>query len=181
MEELVLNNVNLIFHALKKYNLYKVCDDYFDVGMIGLVKAAKTYSEDVGFAFSTYAMRCIENEIKQAIRKENSKKRGGGQVSISLETTVTCKGENIKLLDMIPDKFNLEDYIIKNELYEKLYKEINDLPEKNKFIMYSQFGLKDNERLTQQQIAKKLNMSQAQVNKIMKKTIKMLRNKFGGD
>ena len=37
-EKLVLNNENLIYHILKKYNLS--VDEYYDVGVIGLCKEA---------------------------------------------------------------------------------------------------------------------------------------------
>lgn len=179
MEELVLNNINLIYLVLKRHKKYEVLDDYFDLGMIGLVNAAKTYSEDSGFTFSTYAYKCIENEILKTRRKELALKRGAGQPSISLETTITCKDENIKLLDMIPDKFNLEEYIIQNEFYEELYKEIDDLPERNKFVICSIFGLKDYEKLTERELAQKFNISQPVVNRLKNKTIKILRNKLG--
>lgn len=181
MEELVLNNVKLIYLVLKKYKLYKVYDDYFDIGMIGLVKAAKTYSEDIGIAFSTYAVRCIENQIYQARRKEFAIKRGAGQTTISLNTKVNCKDENIKLLDIIPDKLNLEDQVIQNDQYKRICEEINKLSKRDKFIMCSIFEIGNHKKLTEKEVSQILNISQAQVNRIKNKTIKMLRNKFGGD
>lgn len=33
-EKLILDNIGLIYMVLKKYNLYKYADEYFDVGMI---------------------------------------------------------------------------------------------------------------------------------------------------
>lgn len=181
MEELVLNNVNLIYLVLKKYKLYEVRDDYFDIGMIGLVKAAKTYSEDIGFTFSTYAVKCIEHEVWGTRRKNFTLKRGMGQQDISLNTTLNTDDDNLELLDLIPDKFNLENHIIQNDLYERLYKEINNLPERNKIIICSMFELENYKKLTQQELAKKLNISQAQVSRCLKKTIKILHDKFGGE
>ena len=183
MEELVLKNVNLIYLVLKKYKLYEVRDDYFDIGMIGLVKASKTYSEDIGYAFSTYAVRCIEHEIHQAKRKEFTIKRGAGQTNISLNLIINpnTKNNDIELIDTIPNKFNLEEHIIQKDLCERIHNEINKLSKRDKFIICSIFELKNYKKLTEQELAKKLNMSQPQVNRIKNKTIKMLRNKFGGE
>lgn len=180
MEELVLNNVNLIYLVLKRHKMYEVLDDYFDVGMIGLVNAAKTYSEDSGFAFSTYAVKCIENEIRKIKRKEFALKRGAGQATISLDTKINSKDDNIELLDIIPSEFNLEGQVIQNDLCERLHKEIDNLPERNKFIICSIFELKNYEKLTQQELAKQLNVSQTQICRIVKKTINILRDKLGG-
>ena len=53
-EKLILDNINLIYMVLKKYNLYNQLDEYYDIGMIGLVKGANTYSGDKGYKTSTY-------------------------------------------------------------------------------------------------------------------------------
>lgn len=67
-EELVLNNLPLINLILKKYNLSY--DDYYDLGIIGLVKGAKSFDSNKGFKASSYLTKCITNEILLQIRKE---------------------------------------------------------------------------------------------------------------
>ena len=52
-EKLILDNINLIYMVLKRYNLYNQLDEYYDIGMIGLVKGANTFSEDKGYKVST--------------------------------------------------------------------------------------------------------------------------------
>jgi RNA polymerase sporulation-specific sigma factor len=49
-------------------------DDVYQEGLIGLYKAALTYSTEHKAAFSTYAYICIKNSIHSYIRKYFSKK-----------------------------------------------------------------------------------------------------------
>ena len=66
-----INNENLIYHILKKYNLS--VDEYYDVGVIGLCKAAISYNSNFGFTFSTYACKCIENGVKLEFRNQSKR------------------------------------------------------------------------------------------------------------
>ena len=45
--ELIENNINLVYHVIKQLGLYNKLEDYYDVGLIGLVKAAKNFDEDM--------------------------------------------------------------------------------------------------------------------------------------
>ena len=69
-EILVIENHNLIYYFIHKYNLS--IEDYYDICAIGLCKAANTYDDKKGIKFSTYAGVCIENEIKQELRKQKN-------------------------------------------------------------------------------------------------------------
>ncbi|MEH7114516.1 sigma-70 family RNA polymerase sigma factor [Neobacillus niacini] len=75
---LVENNIGLAAHIAHKYYMtltpksYFVFDDIFQEACIGLLKASRTFKEDKG-KFSTYAGKCIANEILQYIRKQKRK------------------------------------------------------------------------------------------------------------
>jgi RNA polymerase sporulation-specific sigma factor len=56
-------------------------EDLFQVALIGLWKACKTYDETKS-EFSTYATRCIENEIRMLRRRERSKSKITNVVSL---------------------------------------------------------------------------------------------------
>lgn len=43
-EDLILNNEKLIYMVLKQMHLYDNRDHYYDIGMIGLVKAANNFN-----------------------------------------------------------------------------------------------------------------------------------------
>lgn len=63
----------LVFAIIQKHfkKYIHIKDDMFGAGMLGVVKAEKSYNEEYGVKFSTYAYRCILNEIAQMIRAEN--------------------------------------------------------------------------------------------------------------
>ena len=63
-ESLVTQNIGLINMAVKRYVGFGVdYDDLFQIGAIGLVKAAKAFDESKNLRFSTYAVAKIIGEI----------------------------------------------------------------------------------------------------------------------
>lgn len=63
---------NKYFYGLKKYK-----DDLFQCGYMGLWKACKRF-EETKSKFSTFACKCIKNEMLLFLRQENKQK---GQIS----------------------------------------------------------------------------------------------------
>ncbi|MDE6302736.1 MAG: sigma-70 family RNA polymerase sigma factor [Clostridia bacterium] len=47
-------------------------EDLIQMGMIGLMRAVRTYNADSSAAFKTYASHCIRNTITDAVRKQNA-------------------------------------------------------------------------------------------------------------
>ena len=70
-DELIVKNQNLIYKVLQDMGAYYRHMDLFDVGLVGLVKAAKTYNPYKNVAFSTYAYKIISNSIKQELVYES--------------------------------------------------------------------------------------------------------------
>ena len=87
-DELVLNNTKLIYMVLKQLGLYNQRDEYYDVGMIGLMKAANKFDPSKGTKFNTYASHIIRTTILYEIRKENQPKRQSNKNTISLDTVI---------------------------------------------------------------------------------------------
>ncbi len=66
---LVTQNIGLINMAVKKYVGFGVdYDDLFQIGAVGLVKAAKAFDASKNLQFSTYAVTKIIGEIKTYLR-----------------------------------------------------------------------------------------------------------------
>ena len=65
--KLVLDNEKLVYLVIKDLKLWNSIEDYYDVGMIGLVKASNTWNINRETKFSTYAYNVIKNEILQEI------------------------------------------------------------------------------------------------------------------
>ena len=73
-EQLILGNQRLVTYTVKvKFRMdaknVDLFQEFISVGMVGLVKAGRTFNPDYGVKFSTYAGRCIENEILMELRR----------------------------------------------------------------------------------------------------------------
>ena len=70
-EKLIRHNLRLVAHITKKYYA-QPCDqdDLISIGTIGLMKAVDTFDSTRRARFSTYASRCIENELRMHFRRE---------------------------------------------------------------------------------------------------------------
>ena len=68
-DKLVAENMGLINLAAKRYLGFGVdYEDLFQIGSIGLIKAAKAFDESKNLKFSTYAVAKITGEIKTYLR-----------------------------------------------------------------------------------------------------------------
>jgi len=71
------DNLGLVHSCAKKFCGRGIeYDDLFQAGCVGLVKASNGFDENLGFAFSTYAIPSILGEIKRLFRD-------GGTVKVS--------------------------------------------------------------------------------------------------
>jgi RNA polymerase sporulation-specific sigma factor len=63
--KLIEHNLRLVaFIVRKNYTDSKEQDDLISIGTIGLIKAAETFNQSKKISFSTYASKCIDNQIK---------------------------------------------------------------------------------------------------------------------
>lgn len=86
-ENLVIENHNLIYYFIHKYNLS--IEDYYDVCAIGLCKAAISYDKSKEVKFATYACVIIENDIRQILR---NKKYSAPMYSLDMTFNNTSDG-----------------------------------------------------------------------------------------
>lgn len=174
MDELVIDNVNLIYYTLKKLKMYHLLDEYYDVGMIGLVKASRHYSANKG-KFSTYACKCIANEVLLELRKQKSSKRDVEIVSLNQAVYYDYNGSNdITLEDVISSEDNIEEMLIEKEQYRKMYQLINNLDETDRELIKSYYGI-GRDRKTQMELAECNHLSQAQICRNINSIIKHMR------
>ena len=98
---LVEENLGLISYAMTKLPIYLFDsrEDAFQIGSIGLMKAARHYDPSRNILFSTYAMPCIINELRMALRHINSSNPPGRTVSYDAPLP---EAESCSLLDLIP-------------------------------------------------------------------------------
>ena len=173
--ELILHNLRLIAHIVKKFETtnYDV-DDLIGIGTIGLIKAVDSYSLNKNVKLTTYAAKCIENEILMYFRadKKNSK-----NISIYEGISYDKEGNEITILDVLqtPDPDFLEE-IYKNDNIILLKKYLDLLSKREKEIIIKRYGLNNQKEQTQKEIADTLGISRSYVSRIEKRaTTKILR------
>lgn len=177
--KLVTTHINLIYYVLKQLNLYSKSEEYFDVGMIGLISGINTYKDNKGYRISTYLSMCIKNEILKELRKENAYKRLSNKNTISLNKNVHNRGEDeCMLVDFFKSDTDIENDLIKNELIKKMYSELSKLKERDRFIIFKRYGLDDNKRMTQKEVADALNVKQSTICTIENRIIEDLKVKL---
>lgn len=175
--KLVEHNLRLVAHIIKKYyHCTADTDDLVSIGTIGLIKAINTYNIEKKIKLSSYASRCIENEILMHFR--NCKKTS---LDISLNEAIDTDkdGNPLTLMDIMSvDDDILEKLDTKMNL-EKLYGYMDEvLSDREKEILIMRFGLKDSAPLTQREIAKSMKISRSYVSRIEKKALSQLRKRF---
>lgn len=174
-EILINHNLRLVAHIVKKYNGCEEADDLISVGSLGLIKAINTYKAGMGTQLSTYAAKCIENEILMLLRVQKKHKN-----TISVEESLGVDSENneINLLDIMYDEEedvekNVQNQILSQKL-DKLLK--THLTKREYEIICLRYGLKNLPMLTQREVAKKLNISRSYISRLEKKAIYILKD-----
>lgn len=66
---LIERNLRLVAHVAKKYQGNgEELEDLISIGTIGLIKAISTFNSERSARLSTYAARCIDNELLMMLR-----------------------------------------------------------------------------------------------------------------
>ena len=86
-------------HIVKKYyGTGADPDDLVSIGTIGLIKAVNTYNHEKNIKLSSYASRCIENEILMYFR---STRKNALDISINEEIDADADGNALTLMDVM--------------------------------------------------------------------------------
>lgn len=172
-DELVKQNlglVGLVVKDLVKGNQDR--DDLFQIGSIGLIKAANGFDETKNIKFTTYAAQCIRNEILMEFRRQGGKSRNAPTLSFEAPIKRNNEGKKLVVGDMIVDqKQNFEEQKECIELLEEVLNYIiNKLSFKERYIVLCRAG-----GITQDELAEQLQVSQSFTSRIEKNLIKKLK------
>ena len=175
--KLVEHNLRLVAHIIKKYYSTQTDhDDLVSIGTIGLIKAINTFDMNKNIKLSSYASRCIENEILMHFR--NSRK-SSQDLSLS-ETIDTDKdGNPLTLIDILSTEYDFAgdlDTKIKSQKLSEYIDSVLDAREKQVIIL--RYGLDGREPLPQREVASKLGISRSYISRIEKKALQALRKKY---
>lgn len=174
---LIEHNLRLVAHIAKKYaRSADDSDDLISIGSIGLIKAVHTFKPESG-RLTTYASRCIENEIRMHLR---SLKKLRNTSSMSDSVSRDKEGNEVQITelmgtdrDMVHDEVALRiDSAIALELINRL------LDEREARVIRLRYGLEDGEFHAQHEVAELLQISRSYVSRIEKKALEKLRQQM---
>ena len=163
---LIEYNMRLVAHIAKRYsNSEQELEDLISIGIVGLIKAIDSFSAEKGFKISTYASKCVENEILMHIR---ATKKIRSEVSMNTIIGTDKDGNDMELVDTLDSESkDAIDTIYNKIMSEQVIKFINSkLTKREKYIMCSRYGLNGHIQKTQQQIADELGISRSYVSRI---------------
>ena len=175
---LIERNLRLVAHIVKKYQNYgEDSEDLLSVGTIGLIKGVVTFDPSKNSRLSTYAARCIENEILMLLR---SHKKISREVSLYEPIGTDREGNEIQLFDIIEsDETTVQDQLALKEDIKKLYQTLEStLSKRERLVLKMRYGLYNEEEYTQREIAALLGISRSYVSRIEKSAIEKLRAHF---
>ena len=180
-------------------------DDLIQIGYIGLIKAARRFEPERGLKFSTYAVPMIAGEIRSQLRDRGtvkvsrSLKSDAAAVRRAESDFISRKGISPKLSELsemtglsrerVSEALMAADAMKNFEDYEKadlwtdnedinitridLKKSVSELEPRQRQVILLRF-YRD---LTQQQVADIMGLSQVQIHRIEKNTLKELAEK----
>jgi RNA polymerase sigma factor (sigma-70 family) len=166
LDSIIEANTGLIMLQLHRLNL-RNDPEAESLGYEALYNAAKTYDEEKGYKFSTYATCCIFNALGSYIRTLN-KKRQLSYISYNAIAYSDDTGEHEHLEFLASD--DVADSVLQDELYEtvskaylKSYNELTNVKHKAIVHAWHESGYKR----TNQEIADLVGVSQPYVNQVI--------------
>ena len=157
-EIIIRHNIKLVLNQiLKKFgNSQYEKKELVSIGLIGLVKSVDTFDISKDKQFSTYATRCIDNEILMFMRKGKKYSKEQSLDTLSDETA-----------DFVAEYERKESIKIIREL-------VNELEGREKEIILLYFGFYDDKQYTQEEIANIFDISRAYVQRLIQNTLNNL-------
>lgn len=181
-QTLILHNLRLVSHIVRKYYASSQNgdpEDLVSIGIIGLVKAVDSFSVQNGARFATYAAKCIQNEILMHFR---SRRKSQGDVSLNETIDVDRDGNPLTYADVISYEDNIAEEVERKLSVQKALRLVGAvLEERERQIVCLRYGLGGRRAYTQKEVAERLGISRSYVSRIEKGAIEKLREGFGGE
>ena len=175
--QLIEHNLRLVAHIIKKY--YAAAgdqDDLISIGVIGLIKAIRTFDPSKNTRLATYAARCVENEIFMHFR---TLRRVSCEVTLTEPIDTDCEGNTLELMDILSSEEDMFENLLKSDKIALLRAYLqSELDAREREIMILRYGLNERRPLTQRETAERLGISRSYVSRIEKAAIEKLRQAF---
>ena len=175
--KLIEHNLRLVAHIVKKFeNSGPDREDLISIGTIGLIKAINTFDLNKKIKLTTYAAKCIENEVLMFLR---STKNARTEVSLNDSIGSDKEGNQITLLETLgSDGTEILETVESKDDERLLHLSLKTLSPKERYIIIQRYGLCGAEEHTQREIAKQLGISRPYVSRIEKKALQKLHKSF---
>ena len=104
------------------------------------------------------------------------------EISLDEPLNIDYDGNELLLGDIVgTDDDLVEQEMLHNQQKKLFYEALKGLSDREKEILILRYGLKDNDELTQKDVAKLLGISQSYISRLEKKIIKKLRTQLNYD
>ena len=175
--KLIEHNLRLVAHIVKKFdNSNMDTDDLISIGTIGLIKGIDSYNKSKATKITTYAARCIENEILMYFR---SNKKNANTISLNDAIGFDKDGNEVSLMEVIKDdSMDISDILHLKDNVNLLNEYLKVLAPREKEILIKRYGLLNEEEQTQKEIARKLHISRSYVSRIEKRALTKVLREF---
>lgn len=174
---LVEHNLRLVAHIIKKYyQNYDGQEDLVSIGTIGLIKAINTYDLSKNIKLSSYASRCIENEILMHFR---GNRKSSQNVSLNDAIDTDKDGNPLTLIDILASDMDVAEDVDTKLRLEVLDRYIDEvLTDREKQIITCRYGIRGEKIQPQRELAQALGISRSYISRIEKKALEKLRKRY---
>ena len=169
------SNMKLISFVInQKYYNYEDLEELFEIGMIGLTRAINAYDIKQNIAFTTYACKCINNEI---IKFLDAKKRRISAISLS-EPISKTNDDSMTLEETLQSDLDLSNDYEEKELYKFIYNNLDKLTEKQQNAVKIHFGFDNYQATPFKEVGIALNCSKANAAKLVENGLKKIKKEL---
>lgn len=175
LDRLVRCNLRLVLYSIRKRFSTVECEkeELMSIGTYGLIKAIKTFDITRPYTLSTYAKRCIDNEILMFLRQLN-KQTKLNPISFNSELYGFNDDDPLTLEEYIGEKENhYEDYE-KEITYSAIKDALENLSDREKKMVMLYFGFNNDTLYSTIAIAKMYNLSRSMVSRVINDAIKKI-------
>ncbi len=149
-------------------------EDLLSIACVGLVKALNNFDPGRKAKLSTYASRCIENEILMYLRRKNRQPK-----AISLDGPLPMDGRLLITGDRVStDAEAVLGEVLRRENNAEVQQILNGMCEIDKRILQLRFGLGQEQEHTQAEVAARLAVTQSYISKKEKKLLEQVKKQL---
>lgn len=164
--KLIEHNLGLVTDVVKNLKKqFEQNEDLISIGVFGLIKGINTFDRKHKTKLSTYATKCIKNEIFMYLKKN---KLPYTEVSLEAPIYTYDDGNSLSLNDILAsNNCDVEQSIMQREDFSNLVDILNLLPEQERKLVVFRYFMD----MTQVEVAKLMDIAQPTVSTIESKTL----------